>query len=213
VGYLTKYLTKDIADTCGDPGTLTPAQVQHLDRLHEQVRLLPCSPDCANWLRYGVQPRHARSGMSPGECPAKAHDRWHLGIGGRRVLVSRQWTGKTLTEHRADRAEVVRQTLEAAGITPPVRDRYSTSQTEEGSARFVWTPLDPARDPAPDYRLLIAASIREHLRWRTEYQLAKQRANPPPTVIHSAPQTNNPEGTTNARNHSHHPSMASTRPT
>jgi hypothetical protein len=182
VGYLTKYLTKDIADTYGDPDHFTPAQARHFDRLHAHVRLLPCSADCTNWLRYGMQPRHAKAGMSPGGCPAKAHDRWHLGIGGRRVLVSRQWTGKTLTEHRADRAEVVRQTLEAAGITALDQDRYSTSWTEDGSARFVWTPLDPVRDPAPDYRLLIASSIREHLRWRAEYQQAKQHAPPSASI-------------------------------
>jgi hypothetical protein len=39
-----------------------------------------------------------------GHCPSKAHDRDHLGLGGRRVLVSRRWTGKTPDEHRADRA-------------------------------------------------------------------------------------------------------------
>ena len=37
------------------------------------------------------------------------------GYGGRRVQVSRKWSGKTLTEHRADRASVVRETLAAAG--------------------------------------------------------------------------------------------------
>ena len=58
---------------------------------------------------------HAAEGMLPGACPAKAHDEEHLGVGGRRVLVSRKWTGKTLDRHRADRAEVVRQTLQAAG--------------------------------------------------------------------------------------------------
>ena len=29
----------------------------HIDRLHDEVRWLPCSPACANWLRYGVQPK------------------------------------------------------------------------------------------------------------------------------------------------------------
>jgi hypothetical protein len=128
VGYLTKYLTKDIADTYGDPDTLTPTQRAHLARLHHHVKLLPCSTRCANWLRFGVQPKDAKPGMRPGECPAKAHDRWHLGIGGRRVLVSRQWTGKTLTDHRADRAEVVRKVLDAAGIDPPDRMRSPTTR-------------------------------------------------------------------------------------
>jgi hypothetical protein len=57
--------------------------------------------------------------MIPGMCPCKAHDRECLGLDGRRVLVSRHWTGKTLTEHKADRAAVVRAVLEEAGIDAP----------------------------------------------------------------------------------------------
>jgi hypothetical protein len=144
VGYLTKYLTKDIADTYGDPDDLTPARRAHLERLHEHVRYLPCSARCANWLRFGVQPKDAKPGMVPGECSAKAHDRWHLGIGGRRVLVSRQWTGKTLTEHRADRAEVVRQVLQAAGIEPPDRMRISAAR---GGRRVGSIRMDAPRPP------------------------------------------------------------------
>ncbi|WP_328823625.1 hypothetical protein [Microlunatus kandeliicorticis] len=30
--------------------------------------------------------------MRAGDCSSKAHDREHLGLGGRRVLVSRQWS-------------------------------------------------------------------------------------------------------------------------
>jgi hypothetical protein len=176
VGYLTKYLTKDIADTYGDPDQMPPAQRRHLDRLHDHVRFLPCSSRCANWLRYGVQPRFAQPGMTPGGCPAKAHDRWHLGIGGRRVLVSRQWTGKTLTDHRADRAEVVRQVLDAAGIGTPDRDRLSVHRPSDEPGRFIWTRLDPRRDDLPEYRRLIARTITEQQRWRAEYEAAKTAA-------------------------------------
>jgi hypothetical protein len=179
VGYLTKYLIKDIADTYGEPDDLTPTQAAHLDRLHQHVRFLPCSARCANWLRFGVQPKHAKLGMVPGECPAKAHDRWHLGIGGRRVLVSRQWTGKTLTEHRADRAEVVRQVLDAAGIEPPDRMRMAATPADGSPPRFVWTLVDLRRDPFPDYRLLIGKCISQQQQWRAQYEQAKQRASPP----------------------------------
>ena len=37
-----------------------PGLRRHVDRLHAELRWLPCSPRCANWLRYGVQPDHAR---------------------------------------------------------------------------------------------------------------------------------------------------------
>ena len=56
--------------------------------------------------------------MTPGVCKGKAHKPEHLGIGGRRVLVSRKWSNKTLDDHRAERAAFVRQLLEQAGIQP-----------------------------------------------------------------------------------------------
>ncbi len=100
VGYLTKYLAKDVGATYGDPDEMSPAQAAHLERLHAHTAVLPCSPRCANWLRYGVQPKDAGRELAAGRCTAKAHDRHHLGLGGRRVLVSRDWTGKTLDRAR-----------------------------------------------------------------------------------------------------------------
>ena len=88
VRYLVKYLTKSIADTYSDPDQPNPLLDRHVDRLHAEVRFLPCTPGCANWLRYGIQPDHAGPGLRPGWCPGKAHDRENLGVGGRRVLVS-----------------------------------------------------------------------------------------------------------------------------
>jgi len=43
----------------------------------------------------------------------------------RSFQVSRAWSGKTLSAHKADRVTVVRQVLEAAGITPPDADRMA----------------------------------------------------------------------------------------
>lgn len=63
--------------------------------------MLPCSPTCANWLRDGVQPEGAKAGQQPGYCRGKAHRHQTLGFGGRRVLVSRKWSGKTLAVQRA----------------------------------------------------------------------------------------------------------------
>ena len=81
IGYLTKYLTKQLGD-CHHPNT--DAQCEHMDRLAEALRFEPCSPTCANWLRYGVQPKNARPGLVPGACKGKAHRRDHLGYAGRR---------------------------------------------------------------------------------------------------------------------------------
>lgn len=131
IGYLCKYLTKSIdaamdhgdtheADAAGDPDQphATPSvrphearRTAHVDRLVEALRYEPCSPTCANWLRYGIEPRNARPRMRAGACRSKAHTRTHLGHAGRRVLVSRRWSGKTLTDHRADLSAFVRAVL------------------------------------------------------------------------------------------------------
>jgi hypothetical protein len=101
----------------------------------KEVHYLPYTPKCANWLRCGVQPKEARSGMVPRACLNKAHNAEHLGCGGGRVLVSHQWTGKTLTQHRADRAGMVRQALALAGFEVDDHHRVSaTILTGEGLA-------------------------------------------------------------------------------
>jgi hypothetical protein len=86
IGYLTKYLTKQISE-CHQ--VQTPGQHGHAARLAEALRYQPCSPRCTNWLRYGIQPKNARPGLVPGRCKGKDHDADHLGYAGRRVLVSR----------------------------------------------------------------------------------------------------------------------------
>ena len=180
VRYLTKYLTKAIADP------LTPTAVGadgveevgfdlareiHINRLHEELRFLPCAPRCANWLRYGVQPENAGPGARPGWCPFKAHDREHLGLGGHRVMVSRQWSGKTLARHKADRATVVREALLAAGILAPETERLAADTLhDDGLPRFVWTDTRP--DPATYVRVILE-SIGERQRWHQQYELAE----------------------------------------
>lgn len=185
IRYLTKYLTKAVAETHADPDNPDVAYEAHIDRLHAEVLYLPCSETCANWLRFGIQPKDPGPGLAPGMCSSKAHDRENLGLGGRRVQVSRNWSGKTLAQHRADRAEVVRQVLEASGITPPERDRWSAEiLTDDGRRRFVWEDM-PTDDA--DYIDVVTAAIAEQQRWRAEYQTARARwdatrASPPGPV-------------------------------
>ena len=76
IGYLTKYLTKQIG-TCH--AAITGPESDHAARLAEALRYQPCSPRCANWLRYGIQPKNPRPGLVPGCCKGKAHDADHLG--------------------------------------------------------------------------------------------------------------------------------------
>jgi hypothetical protein len=128
IGYLTKYLTKQIGD-CHHAET--DAQRTHAARLTEALRFQPCSPRCANWLRYGIQPKNARPGLVPGRCKSKAHDADHFGYAGRRVLASRKWSGKTLDDHRADRKEWLLRTLGVSATDP---------------ARYAWELVAPG-DP------------------------------------------------------------------
>jgi hypothetical protein len=143
-------------------------------RLHEQVRFLPCSPRCWNWLRYGVQPAGVTAGMTPGLCPGKAHVFENLGLGGRRVLVSRKWTGKTLKEHKADRSAVVRQVLREAGFNAAEVDRMAADvERPDGLPRYSWRIWDPLDSTAPVYRQVMTRSIAEKLRWKAQYEAAK----------------------------------------
>jgi hypothetical protein len=109
IRYLTKYITKSV-DECHQ--RTTAREMDHHHRFYEVLRFIPCSERCANWLRYGIQPDQARPGMVAGACKGRVHQPSTLGIGGRRILVSREWSGKTLADHRADQATWVRQILD-----------------------------------------------------------------------------------------------------
>jgi hypothetical protein len=159
IGYLTKYLTKHVAD-CHQ--ATTSSQEDHADRLADALRYEPCSPTCANWLRYGIQPKNPREGMRPGRCTGKAHRREYLGYAGRRVLVSRKWSGKTLADHRADRKTLLLNTL---GITEPDPGRYTWEPV---------TPGDPDHMP-PAQRLLHVLADRQI--WHAVLTEARARAS------------------------------------
>jgi hypothetical protein len=159
IGYLTKYLVKDIG-ACHTPET--DAQRDHVQRLVEALRYEPCSPICANWLRYGITPKHPRKGLRPGACKGKAHRPEHLGYAGRRALVSRKWSGKTLADHRGDRKAWLIDTL-------------GLSATED-TGHYQWqkvTPSDPDYLP-PAERL--ARVVAERMRWKHALDAARRRA-------------------------------------
>ncbi|GAA3737756.1 hypothetical protein HDA32_005389 [Spinactinospora alkalitolerans] len=174
VRYLAKYLTKDIAEC---HAIESDAQQRHVDRLVEALRFEPCSPKCANWLRYGIQPQDAKAGLRPGYCRSKAHKREHLGYAGRRVLVSRKWSGKTLADHKADRLAWV---LDALGVDPSADLEDGTGQPGSpvrlsvASNDVAWElarPTDP--DVAPrEHRLLRA--VGEALKRRAQLDAVRQ---------------------------------------
>lgn len=169
IGYLTKYLTKSISEVV-EPAT--DAQRQHADRLYAELRVTPCSPRCAVWLLYGVQPLGVTSKTVPGHCQGRAHRRTTLGLPGRRVLVSRKWSGKTLADHRADRKAFVAQALAAVGI----------EKSEPDPARLVWRKVAPGDQNVPPRAHLLMHAIAERISWRAEYDRAMLAANGSPPI-------------------------------
>ncbi|WP_307615597.1 replication initiator [Nocardia flavorosea] len=163
IGYLTKYLTKSIGDVI-EPQS--QRATDHYDRLHAELCKTPCSPSCGIWFRYGVVPKGATAKTQPGVCKGKAHRRETLGLRGRRVLVSQKWTGKELADHKADRAEFVRQRLAEAGMP---MDQVK---------RMVITPVEPGDPNVPPREHLIMQLVAQKLSQRAEYNRA-MLADPP----------------------------------
>ncbi|GAB3546924.1 hypothetical protein J2S53_003125 [Actinopolyspora lacussalsi] len=166
IGYLTKYLTKSV-DECHEPDSA--AEWDHADRLLAELEVTPCSPRCAVWLLYGIQPQGVRSSATPGHCKGKAHKPSTLGIAGRRVLVSRKWSGKSLADHRHDRREFVHAMLSHLGI------RKTTDDDEPD--RYQWQSLRPGDSNMPPRDALLLHAVSERMRWRAEYEQAKAAAN------------------------------------
>jgi hypothetical protein len=169
IGYLAKYLTKQLGDC---HRVETDAQREHVDRLAEALRYEPCSPTCANWLRYGIQPKNPRPGLVPGQCKGKAHRRDHLGYAGRRVLVSRKWSGKTLADHRSDRKSWLTEILGLPATDPAI---------------YRWEPVRPGdEDYMPPSRRLLH-SVADRLHWEQALTEARRRARDALAAEVSAP--------------------------
>jgi hypothetical protein len=111
-----------------------------------------------------VQPKNAKAGLVPGACKGKAHRAEHLGYAGRRVLVSRKWSGKTLKDHKGDGTAWFLHTL---GLEADEPGRYTW---------HVVTPADHDHLPA-DKRLLRV--VAQRTRWQAALAEAKRRAQEP----------------------------------
>ncbi|MGV9681001.1 replication initiator [Nocardia sp. NPDC003482] len=170
IGYVTKYLVKSISEIV-EPRSDRAAE--HYDRLHRELQAVPCSPRCPVWLEYGIVPQGATDKTVPGRCKGKAHRRDTLGLPGRRVLVSRRWSGKTLPDHKADRVEFVRQLLAAVGIEKP------------DTSHLRVTPVEPGDKGRPLREHLIMSAISRRTTWRAQYLRALLAAGgvPRETVV------------------------------
>jgi hypothetical protein len=85
--------------------------------------------------------------MAPGYCRTKVHQLDTLGIGGRRVLVSRQWSGKTLADHRWDQRARVRNLLAVSlGHAEPI-DENLAARIDAARAGGFPAPRGNSPDP------------------------------------------------------------------
>ena len=99
--------------------------------------------------------------LIPGLCRGKAHRYENLGYAGRRVLVSRKWSGKTLADHRADRKNWLMQTLGLSATDP---------------TRYAWEPVNPGdQDHMPTARRLLHV-VADRIRWQQALDQARRRA-------------------------------------
>ena len=159
IGYLTKYLTKQVAD-CHQarhrrPAARTPTGSPRRCATSRARR--PARTGSAT----ASSPRTPGRACGPARCKGKAHRREYLGFGGRRVLVSRKWSGKTLADHRADRKAWL---IEMLGL--PATD----------PARYTWELVEPGdQDHMPTgQRLLHVVADRMH--WLQALDQARRRA-------------------------------------
>jgi hypothetical protein len=182
IGYITKYITKSAAD-CHT--VTTDRQRDHLERFWRELRVTPCSDRCANWLLYGIQPKHAHGKLRPGNCKGRVHQRATLGIGGRRILVSRDWSGKTLADHRYDARAWVRALLgDSAGV-----DQAPTVDTHEPGTPVpvAWELARPNDPDLPPMRHRLLRALAQRIQWRNALNAAKDRAAQyPPAAAPSA---------------------------
>jgi hypothetical protein len=118
-------------------------------------------------LRHPAQ--EPRPGLRPGGCKGKAHRREYLGYAGRRVLVSRKWSGKTLADHRADRRTWLTTVLGIPATDP---------------ARYSWEPVKPGdHDHMPNGQRLLHV-VADRIQWQTALTEARRRAAMPPDDDH-----------------------------
>ena len=159
IGYLTKYLTKHLGD-CHQADHRRPGRPRRPARRRAAVRAVLADLRELAPLRHPAQATPGPA-CGPGACKGKAHRREYLGYAGRRVLVSRKWSGKTLADHRADRRTWLTSALGLPATDP---------------ARYTWEPVKPGDpDHMPNGQRLLHV-VADRIQWQTALDLARRRA-------------------------------------
>jgi len=106
------------------------------------------------------------------------HQKTTLGIGGRRVLVSRDWSGKTLADHRADAHAWVKALLgisDTADTAPPADPQLAEP------APVAWEMARPGDPDLPPLEHRLLRAISQRIQQRGQLATARQcaRGDPP----------------------------------
>jgi hypothetical protein len=87
------------------------------------------------------------------------------------VLVSREWSGKTLDDHPADRQDWLLRTLGVSATDP---------------ARYAWELVEPGDPDHMDHARRLLRAVADRARWQTALAEARRRAAMPPDGDRSA---------------------------
>jgi len=126
-----------------------------------------------------------------GHCKAKVHQLDTLGIGGRRVLVSRDWSGKTLADHRYDQLAWVRQTLRLGLTSDGELDEdqvaiVDAARRNEAPAPIAWEMARPDDADVPGLGRRLLRMISTRIQHREAIRAAEAARGRTPDVSASA---------------------------
>jgi len=101
------------------------------------------------------QPKGSQHSMTPGRCKGKAHRAEYLGTAGRRVLVSREWSNKTLYVRLCSTSTRIAQR--------PLRPEIAAEVSRLRPAGTVLPPASCSRRPSLGSTAVLAVmSLRRH---------------------------------------------------
>ena len=115
-----------------------------------------------------LAPGAAHGRLQAGRRKGKVHQRATLGIGGRRILVSRDWSGKTLADHRADARAWVRNLL---GVSTGADD------ADPGQpATYAWELARPDDPDIPPLQHRLLRALSQRAQWKAALLAARDKA-------------------------------------
>jgi hypothetical protein len=103
------------------------------------------------------------------------HQRRTLGFTGRRVLVSRQWSNKTLADHLGDRKAWVKALLALSATGDKDQADNGEQDQAEGLDRFEYQLASRDDPDVPPPHVHFLRKIAERQQWRAQLDAAKQQ--------------------------------------